>query len=75
MGLMTSPTPRMDGADGSPSAAGSGEPTSNAYSFFHARIQLASKMTSPSIISPVIGSARSPDIANVDGVVIQRKVQ
>ena len=32
-------------------------------------------MTSPSIISPVIGLARKPDIAKVDGLVIQRKVQ
>jgi hypothetical protein len=35
----------------------------------------ASKTTSPSIISPVIGLARRHDIANPASVVTQRKVQ
>ncbi len=54
---------------------GVGIPTRKAYSAFHVLIQLASKITSPSIISPVSGLLRSPDIAKVLPVVIQRRVQ
>src|SRR5208282_805882 len=77
IGLMTSPMARgTTSPDGSaPAPASVGTPTRNAYSSFQVLIQLASKITSPSIISPVIGSLRSPDIAKVMPVVIQRRVQ
>src|SRR5262245_4905001 len=77
IGLMISPMARGITApeESTPVPTGVGTPTRKAYSSFQVLIQLASKITSPSIISPVIGSLRRPDMAKVEPVVIQRKVQ
>ena len=64
IGLKIRPT-----ASGSPAADDSSrplgveKPVRKAYSCFQARIQLASKITSPSIISPVTGFDRRQDMA------------